>query len=366
MRGNPAIATSGNNVGRLSESRAIQVPATEAELNHSNMRTECMMVGSRVVQSYRRALAAPMQAAAWWSAAIGTLSVLLGTPLVVLAQSMAPQIEAWSSPTLKRIEATGIVRLGYRENSPPFAFLDAKGKPIGYSLDLCEVVVEQIARELGKEVSVEYRAVTPENRFELVASGAIDLECGSTTNTADRRKIVAFSPTMFVTGTKLLVRRGSGIRSLRDLEGKTIVLTRGTVQEAMVPKMTARQNVAVKFMFAADHNESFRALSEGKADAFANDDVQLYGMLAETRSASDFRVVGDFLSYADYALSLRKDDPEFAEIVDNAFHRLAGSREIVAIYERWFTRPLPSGARLNLPMSPHLEEIFRVQGLPGD
>ena len=134
------------------------------------------------------------------------------------------------------------------------------------------------------------------------------------------------------------------------------MLTRGTVHETAVPRLVERQKLAVKFVFGADHNESFQMLAAGKADAFANDDVQLYGMLANTRSASDFRVVGDFLTYADYALTMRKDDPEFAEVVERAFHRLAGSREIVAIYERWFMKPLPSGVRLNLPMSPHLEE----------
>jgi glutamate/aspartate transport system substrate-binding protein len=283
-----------------------------------------------------------------------------------LAQRAGALIVTYSSPTLKTIDETRVVRVGHRENSPPFAFLDAKKKPIGYSLDLCEIVVEEIAREVGKDLDVVYRAVTPENRFDLVSSGAVDLECGSTTNTAERRKTVAFSPTTFVTGTKLLVRRGSGIRSLRDLEGKTIVLTRGTVHETAIPRLVARQKLAIQFIFAADHNESFRILAAGKADAFANDDVQLYGMLAQTRSASDFRVVGEFLTYADYALMLRKDDPDFAEVVERAFHKLAGSREIVAIYERWFMKPLPSGERLNLPMSPHLEEIFRVQGLPGD
>ena len=177
---------------------------------------------------------------------------------------------------------------------------------------------------------------------------------------------MAFSPTTFVTGTKLLVRRGSNLRSLRDLDGRTIVLTRGTVHETAVPRLAQRQRLSIKFVYGADHNESFRMLATGKADAFANDDVQLYGMLAETRSASEFRVVGDFLTYADYALMLRKDDPELAEVVERAFRKLAGSREIVAIYERWFMKPLPSGERLNLPMSPHLEELFRVQGLPGD
>jgi len=268
--------------------------------------------------------------------------------------------------TLKRIAESSTVRIGYRENSPPFAFLDAQKKPVGYSLDLCEIVVEEIAKELAKDLRVEFKPVSPENRFDKVTSGDIDLECGSTTNNAERRRTVAFSPTMFVTGTKLLVRRGSGILNLRNLADKTVVLTRGTVHETAVPKLAERQKIPIKFVFAGDHRESFDLLAAGKADAFANDDVQLYGMLAETKSASDFRVVGDFLTYADYALMFRKDDPDFAEVVERAFHRLAGSREIVAIYERWFQKPLPSGVRLNLPMSPHLEELFRVQGLPSD
>lgn len=304
-------------------------------------------------------------ARAWTAAIIGAMCVLLAAEPAI-AQRAGALIVAYSSATLKRIDETGVVRLGHRENSPPFAFLDERRKPIGYSLDLCEIVVDEIAREVGKNLTVEYRAVTPENRFDLLTSGAIDLECGSTTNTTERRKIVDFSPTTFVTGTKLLVRRGSGIRSLRDLAGKAIVLTRGTVHETLIPRLAERQKLSIRFVFAADHNESFQTLAAGKADAFANDEVQLFGMLAETRSGGDFRIVGEFLTYADYALMLRRDDPEFAEVVERAFHKLSGSREIVAIYERWFMKPLPSGVRLNLPMSPHLEEIFRVQGLPGD
>jgi glutamate/aspartate transport system substrate-binding protein len=325
----------------------------------------CGIDGSSVTESRGAAIEPGRRGIGWWLAAAAAVSTLL-VPSAAFAQRAGPAIERWSSPTLKRIQSTGVVRIGYRENSPPFAFLDAKGKPIGYSLDICEVVVEAIAREVDREVTVEYKPVTPENRFDLVTSGAIDLECGSSTNNAERRKTVAFSPTMFVTGTKLLVRRGSGIRALRDLDGKTIVLTRGTVHETGVPKLAERQKLKVNFVFGADHDASFKMLADGKADAFANDDVQLYGMLAQTRSASDYRVVGDFLTYADYALALRKDDAEFADVVGNAFAGLSGSREIVAIYERWFLKPLPSGARLNLPMSPHLEELFQVQDLPSD
>jgi glutamate/aspartate transport system substrate-binding protein len=300
-----------------------------------------------------------------WCAA-ASLGFALAALQAGFALAAGPAFVVPYTGTLKRINETGVIRLGHRENSPPFAFLDARRRPVGYSLDLCEIVVEQVAAELGKEIRVEYRPVTPENRFERLKAGDIDLECGSTTNNLERRAIAAFSPTIFVTGTKLLVRRGGNIRTLRDLQGRTVVLTRGTVHEAALPRLAQRQKLDIKFTFAADHQESFQALAQGKADAFANDDVQLYGMLAETRSGADFRVVGDFLTYADYALMYRKDDPEFANVVEEAFRKLAGSREIVAIYERWFLKALPSGVRLNLPMSPHLEELFRVQGLPSD
>jgi glutamate/aspartate transport system substrate-binding protein len=293
------------------------------------------------------------------------LAVFCGQQTAIAQKPDAPFTIKYTG-TLKKIDDSGVVRIGHRENSPPFAFLDRNRKPIGYSLDLCEIVVEEIAAELSKDVRAEYRPVTPENRFDLVTSGQIDLECGSTTNNAERRKTVAFSPTMFVTGTKLLVRRGSGILNFRNLDGKTIVLTRGTVHETVIPKLAERQKLKINFIFTGDHNESFQALASGKADVFANDDVQLYGILAEKNARADFRVVGDFLTYADYALMFRKDDPDFAEVVERAFHKLSGSREIVAIYERWFVKPLPSGLRLNLPMSPHLQELFSVQDLPSD
>src|SRR5882724_5706652 len=206
---------------------------------------------------------------------------ICGTALAQ-AQPSKPAFETPHTGTLKKINDSGIVRLGYRENSPPFAFLDPSKKPVGYSLDLCEIVVEEIAAEVGKDIRATYRPVTPENRFGLVNSGEIDLECGSTTNSAERRKIAAFSPTMFVTGTRLLVRRGSGILNFRDLDGKTIVLTRGTVHETAIPKLAERRKLKINFIFTGDHHESFQALTSGKADAFANDDVQLYGMLAET------------------------------------------------------------------------------------
>jgi glutamate/aspartate transport system substrate-binding protein len=281
------------------------------------------------------------------------------------AQRTVPQVAPFSG-TLQKIYESGVVRIGHRQNSPPFAFVGPEGKPIGYSLDLCEVVVEEIVLELHKDLRVEYVPVTPDDRFDRVRSGAVDVECGSTTNNAERRAIVAFSPTIFVTGAKLLVKRGSGIRSIRDLKGKTLALTRGTVHADAIPKLAERQKLNINFISTADHNESFSMVASGKADAFCNDDIQLYGMIAATGSAPDYRVVGDFLTYADYALMIRRDDPDFAEVVERAFGRLAASREIRAIYQKWFQRPLPSGVRLDVPMSPHLEHLFQLQGLAAD
>jgi len=295
---------------------------------------------------------------------------LLVVGLLVMGSAVAqPRTATAVAPftgTLQKIYETGVIRIGHRENSPPFAFLDAQRRPIGYSLDLCDVVVEQVGEHVHRSLRVEYVPVSPTNRFDLVNAGAVDLECGSTTASAERRTVFDFSPVIFVTGTKLLVKRGSGIRSLRDLQGKTVVLTSGTVHADTVPRLAQRQKVAIRFVFAPDHDASFKILAEGKADAFANDDIQLYGAIAVRNAASDYRVVGDFLTYADYALMFRRGDTEFAEVVNQAFERMARSGETRAIYRRWFEQRLPDGATLNVPMSPHLEHVFKQQGLSSD
>ena len=295
---------------------------------------------------------------------------LLVVGLLVMGSAVAqPRTATAVAPftgTLQKIYETGVIRIGHRENSPPFAFLDAQRRPIGYSLDLCDVVIEQVGEHVHRSLRVEYVPVSPTNRFDLVNSGAVDLECGSTTASAERRTVFDFSPVIFVTGTKLLVKRGSGIRSLRDLQGKTVVLTSGTVHADTVPRLAQRQKVALQVVFAPDHDASFKILAEGKADAFANDDIQLYGAIAVRNAASDYRVVGDFLTYADYALMFRRGDAEFAEVVNQAFERMARSGETRAIYRRWFEQRLPDGETLNVPMSPHLEHVFKLQGLSSD
>ena len=299
--------------------------------------------------------------------AILALGLILFATRAANAQESDPLGRDRLTGTLKTVRDRGVLRLGHRENSFPFAFLTPKGRPAGYSLDLCGAVVEEVTAELGgRDIRIEYRTVTPENRFDFLASGEIDLECGSTTSNLERRRRVAFSPTIFVTGTKLLVRRDGGFRSLDDLRGKTIAVTRGTTNEAAVEALSAKRNLGIAFVRGGDHGESFRLFTSGAAEAFAADDVLLHAKIAETRTGRRYRVVGDFLSYDPYALMYRRDDPGFADVVERAFRRLAESREIVGIYGKWFLKPLPTGVRLGLPMSLQLEELFRAIGLPAD
>jgi glutamate/aspartate transport system substrate-binding protein len=288
-------------------------------------------------------------------------AVALFAPLLVGPSVSAQELTG----TLKKIKDSKTVTLGYRASSIPFSYLNKSREPIGYSIDLCNEVVKEISSEFqGVEIGVNYKLVRAETRIAAVGSGEIDLECGSTTANFERKKQVAFSPVFFVAGTKLLVPRSSSISSYRDLRDTTVVVTAGTTNEAAVRAISDKQRLGIKIVVGKDHDESFAMLKEGKADAFATDDVLLYGLVATTKSEDQFHVVGEFLSYDPYGLMYRKDDPDFAAVVDRTFSRLAQSRELVQLYNKWFQQRLPTGEILNLPMSPQLEEIFRVQGVP--
>jgi glutamate/aspartate transport system substrate-binding protein len=289
------------------------------------------------------------------------LAVALTASLLAIPAARAQELTG----TLKKIKDGKTVTLGYRESSIPFSYLNKVGEPIGYSIDLCNAVVDEVSKELeGVEIAVKYKKVTAETRIPAVQSGEVDLECGSTTANFERKKEVAFSPIFFVAGTKLLVPRSSGMSSYRDLRDKTVVVTAGTTNEAAVRAISDKQHLGIKLLVGKDHAKSFGMLREGKADAFATDDILLYGLVATARLGDQYHVVGEYLSYDPYGLMYRKDDPDFAGIVDRTFSRLAQSRELVQLYNKWFQQRLPTGETLDLPMSPQLEEIFRVEGVP--
>jgi glutamate/aspartate transport system substrate-binding protein len=267
--------------------------------------------------------------------------------------------------TLKKIKDTGTITLGYRESSLPFSYLNKRQQPIGYSIDLCREIAEEAATELdGMDLKIAFVPVTSSDRLEKVKAGTIDLECGSTTSNLQRQKEVAFSPVFFVAGTKLMVSKSSTINSYRDLAGKTAVVTAGTTNEAALRTLSDKQKLGITIVTARDHAESLALLADRKADAFATDDVLLYGFIAADPRADDMKVVGDYLSYDPYGLAYRKDDPAFAAVVERTFTRMAGERRLTELYNKWFLHRLPTGETLKLPMSPQLEEIFRVLGAP--
>jgi glutamate/aspartate transport system substrate-binding protein len=265
------------------------------------------------------------------------------------------------SPMLSAIKKAHAVRLGYRESSPPFSFLDQSGRPIGYSLELCAAVVEEIGVEVDDPgLKIDYVKVTSDDRIDAVLQNRIDLECGSTTANSERAKRVAFSPLMFVAGTKLMVPKASSVQSLADLKGKTIVVTRGTTNEQAIQAADKKSSLGLNIVVAADHEQSFQMLADGKADAFATDDILLSGLIARHKAQDKFRVAGDYLSYDPYGIMFRKGEPQLAAVVDRTFRKLGSNRDLVPLYNKWFTARLPTGERLNVPISLQLEEAFKA------
>jgi len=207
------------------------------------------------------------------------------------------------SATFAAIKSSHVVRLGFRESSPPFSFLDQANRPIGYSLELCAAVVDEIGATIdAADLRIEYVKVTSDDRIPAVVDKKIDLECGSTTANFERRKQVAFSPLMFVAGTKLMVTRSSTANALADLKGKTIVVTKGNDQRAGDPGRQCKSALGLKVVTADDHEQSYKMLADGKADAFATDDILLYGLIAHHKAEAKMKVVGDFLSYDPYGI----------------------------------------------------------------
>ena len=282
--------------------------------------------------------------------------------VVLLATAAGAQTASEGlSPTLANIKKTHVVRLGYRESSPPFSFLDQANRPIGYSLELCEAIVDEIGVEVDDaNLRIEYVKVTSDDRIPAVVQNKIDLECGSTTANAERGKQVAFSPLMFVAGTKLMVPKTSTISAPKDLQGKTVVVTKGTTNEQAMHAVDKKFTLGLNIIASPDHEQSYQMLVDGKADAFATDDILLYGLIARHKAQDKFRVTGEYLSYDPYGIMFRKGEPQLAAVVERTFRKLGSNRDLIPLYNKWFVARLPTGEKLNVAISSQLEESFRV------
>ncbi len=270
--------------------------------------------------------------------------------------------DAGDSPTLKRIEERGVVSIGHRETSIPFSYMNADGKPQGYTIDLCMKFVDAIKAELGKpDLEIKLVPVTGQTRIPLLANGTIDMECGSTTNNLTRQQQVSYLPTTFITGTKIAVRKDSGIKSMDDMAGKIIGLSAGTTNEKAVKAYIEANKLDVKVTEVKDHSQGWLAMETGRIDAYGSDDVLLYGLISKSKSPDDYTVVGSFLSFDPYSIMVPRNDSTFQRLGTSVLAGLMRTGEMAKIYAKWFE---PGPTNINMPMSDTLDMAFKIQALP--
>lgn len=270
--------------------------------------------------------------------------------------------------TLKRIKETNSITLGVRESSIPFSFLDDKQQYQGYSLDLCMKIVAAVEKHLGlRQLKVNLNPVTSATRVPLMANGTVDLECGSTTNNLERQKQVAFTPTIFLTATRLIAKKSANISGMADLRGKTLVSTSGTTNLKQLSELNTEKNLGINIVAAKDHAEAFLMIETGRAVAFGMDDVLLASLAANSKSPESYKITKEAMTPEPYGIMLRRNDPGFKKVVDAALSEVFTSGEIVRIYNKWFLAPIPpKGINMHWPISDELERNFAKPSDSGD
>ena len=270
-------------------------------------------------------------------------------------------LPATAASTLDKVAKSGVVSLGHRDNSLPFSYLNADKRPIGYSIDICLKIVDALKREIKRnDLNVKYVKVTTETRLKSLESGEIDLECGSTNASAERRKLADFTIPTYIASTRLLVKSDSGIKSVYDLAGKTVVMTKGTTQEKLFAEINKNHTLRAKTVLGNTHDESFALLEAGKADAFMLNDILLASVRSTSKTPDRYVLTRDPLTIDPLSLTLRKNDDAFRKIVTGEIHRLITHGEINGMYRKWFESPIPPNqVNLKLPMSYLLRDSFK-------
>ena len=264
--------------------------------------------------------------------------------------------------TLKKIKDTGSITIGYRESSIPFSYLDDKQQPIGYAMDLCMKVVDAVKADLKMpNLKLNLQPVTSSNRIPLLQNGTIDMECGSTTNSVARQQQVSFGPTYFVINVSAAVKKSSGVKTLADLNGKTISTTSGTTAVPLLKQYEKTKSADIKEIYGKDHAESFLLLTQDRVAAFVMDDILLAGQIANAASPGDYMILKDeSLRTEPYSMMIRKDDPQFKALVDKTIGGVMKSGEVDKIYAKWFTSPIPpKNINMNFPETPAIKEAFK-------
>lgn len=281
--------------------------------------------------------------------------------LLISAAAGAAQAEDLSG-TLKKINDNGVIVVGHRESSVPFSYYDNQQKVVGYSQSYSNAIVEAIKAKLNKpDLQVKMIPITSQNRIPLLQNGTYDYECGSTTNNLERQKQAAFSDTIFVIGTRLLVKKDGPIKDFADLKGKTVVVTSGTTSEVLLHKLNDEQKLDLRIISAKDHGDSFRTLETGRAVAFMMDDALLAGERAKAKKPDNWEILGTPQSKEAYGCMLRKDDPQFKALVDETIAKAQTSGQAEKWFDTWFKQPIPpKNLNMNFELSDDMKALFKT------
>ena len=276
---------------------------------------------------------------------------LMNTKLFALAFSALIGLTAHAD-TLSKVKDSGVVTMGVRDSSGALSFTLGDGKYAGYHVEICQRILSNLEKAVGRKLEVKYQSVTSQNRIPLVQNGTVDIECGSTTNNVARQKDVAFVVTTYVEEVRIAARANSGISSITQLNGKNVATTTGTTSVQLLRKHERANGVDFKEVFGKDHAESFLLLESGRADAFVMDAQILAGNIATSKSPADFRIVGEVLNVEPIAIMVRKDDAAFKKLADDTVRDLVKSAELAKMYDKWFVQPIPpKNTRVGLPAS---------------
>jgi len=284
---------------------------------------------------------------------------ILTTVLLSLGVLWTQTIFAESSDTLEKAKASGVVTMGVRDSSGALSYTLGDGKYAGFHYEICQRIIANLEKAVGKQLETKYLSVTSQNRIPLVQNGTVDIECGSTTNNLARQKDVAFVVTTYVEEVRMAVKANSGITSIDQLNNRNVVTTTGTTSVQHLRKHERAANVDFKEIYAKDHAESFLMLESGRADAFVMDGQILAGNIANSKNPADFKIAGEVLSVEPIAIMIRKDDAGLKKLADNTVRDLAKSGELAKLYDKWFMQPIPpKNTKVGLPVSEYTKAAW--------
>lgn len=286
------------------------------------------------------------------------LPLALGLALVFASSAAVAQY----SGTLQKIKDSGTIQIGARDSQIPFSYkLGADGDPIGFTNDICLKIVDAVKARLGlAKIDVRYTMLNSTNRIPLLQNGTVDLDCATTTNTTQRQQQVDFAPSHFVANITAAVRKNSGIDTFADLNGKNVATVSGSTSIQLLRVARKSGTIEVNEIPGKDTSDGFLRLSNGRADAYVLDDVQLAGMIASSTNPGEYKILKESLRQEPYGIMLRKDDPQFKALVDETVTGLMKSGAIEQLYTKWFLSPIPPrNANLNFPMTDAVREIYK-------